>query len=65
VINGVVSGGDPDCPYGPCNCAGSFDYSFEIEAGGTVTIAVQNNYDPGWDIQGATICFTPLSSPPP
>jgi hypothetical protein len=65
VVNGSVvdTGGQP-CPYGSCACAHDFTYSLDVAAGDSVTIAVQNNYDPGWAIDG-TICFTPKHSPPP
>jgi hypothetical protein len=73
VVNGAVIGaGEYTCdlsafglgnPSG-CNCSHSITYTLDADAGASVTIAVQNNYDPGWSIDG-TICFTPISSPPP
>ena len=69
VVDGEVwePGSDLCNPLGystPCNCAHDVTFCKRIAQGASVTVQVQNNYDPGWAID-ATICFCRADSPAP
>jgi hypothetical protein len=54
----------PGYSISPCNCAHGTTFCKRIKQGASVRIHVQNNFDPGWGLNG-TLCFCPADSPAP